>query len=753
VSWWKAENNAVDSADSNNGTFLNGTNYVPGLVGQAFRFNGVNTHVRVNDAANLHITGTMTLESWIRRTNTGGAIQSIIDKWDATGIFNNQRSYGLSIHSDLGTFGGSPDGSPTAFAAFGATPLPFNQWIHLAGTYNGSSLVLYVNGRVDATTAYNQGFFPGANAFGLGASVGGDPVGVGVSFFAGLVDEPTVYNVGLTAAQVQDIYAAGSAGKCPGGCTVTANLNLGGENHTLTGTDVWKTNVYIFTAITNSTMLVLQSTGDGMLFDSFQLFENAPPSPANNYLPEEPLSKLIGENSLGDWKLEIMDNRVGATNPTPDLVSWQLSLVLDRLAPATIPLFHGVPNTNTIPANAYAFYSVDVPTWANFATNILNVTAGGPVDLLFNQVQLPTNTDLVLLNASGSYTLATNGAPPLLPGERYYLAVHNVGAGPATFTVEVDFDITPLTNMIALTNTLAATVQPRYFLYDVSTNAVAVAFELLQPTGDVTLVARHGLPLPDEFGFDYKSANPGTNNEAIIVATNSTPFPLTAGRWYLGVFNHAPTPVTNAIRATEFGPPTIIDLTNGVPFTFNSDSGPALTNFFHFLIDQTNESALFELYALSGDVDLTLERNKLPYSAPYFGFSGNPGTNNEQIVIRTNILGTDINGDWYLGVPNNTGSNVTYTIRAVVSTNGILNPGGPINIGVTPPANPSIDGPTITFQAIDGEWYEIQVSSDLVTWVTVATVQATGGTVSYTDPTPMAGQPARYYRIIQIPPP
>jgi hypothetical protein len=219
------------------------------------------------------------------------------------------------------------------------------------------------------------------------------------------------------------------------------------------------------------------------------------------------------------------------------------------------------------------------------------------------------------------------------------------------------------------------------------------------------------------------------------------------------VFNRDVVPVTNAIRATEFGPPVIIDLTNGVPFTFNSDSGPALTNFFHFLIDQTNEAALFELYALSGDVDLTLDRNKLPYSAPYFGFSGNPGTNNEQIVIRTNILGTDINGDWYLGVPNNTGSNVTYTIRAVVSTNGILNPGGPINIGVTPPKNPFIDGPTITFQAIDGEWYEIQVSSDLVTWVTVATVQATGGTVSYTDPTPMAGQPSRYYRIIQIPPP
>jgi hypothetical protein len=364
--------------------------------------------------------------------------------------------------------------------------------------------------------------------------------------------------------------------------------------------------------------------------------------------------------------------------------------------------------------------------------------------------------DRTLLTAStaGSVTLATNGAPPLLqPGNRYYLGVQNLGAVPVTFTIEVDFDITTLTNAVTLTNTLAATTLPRYYQYDVSSNAVAVAFELLRPNGDVNLVARRGPPLPDELSFDYQSAKPGTNNEAIVVVTNSTPVPLTPGRWYLGVFNHATNNVTYGIRATEYGPPNVIDLTNGVPFNFNSDPGPAVTNFFRFVIDQTNTAALFELYNLAGDVDLTLQRGKLPYNAPFFALSANTGTNGEQIVIRTNVLGTDINGDWFLGVPNNALSNVSYTIRAVVATNGILESGVPPEPVVVLPGGGGTNGPTLSWPTVEGELYEVQVSSDLVTWVTVATITGTGGVVSWTDLTPIAGQPARYYRIIQIPVP
>src|SRR6266446_2052428 len=50
VSWWRAESNALDSVDGNNGVLLNGASIVAGKVGQAFSFDGVNDVVSVADA-------------------------------------------------------------------------------------------------------------------------------------------------------------------------------------------------------------------------------------------------------------------------------------------------------------------------------------------------------------------------------------------------------------------------------------------------------------------------------------------------------------------------------------------------------------------------------------------------------------------------------------------------------------------------------------------------------------------------------
>src|SRR6185295_9442064 len=41
ISWWRAENNADDSADGNDGELENGATFAPGRVGIAFSFDGV----------------------------------------------------------------------------------------------------------------------------------------------------------------------------------------------------------------------------------------------------------------------------------------------------------------------------------------------------------------------------------------------------------------------------------------------------------------------------------------------------------------------------------------------------------------------------------------------------------------------------------------------------------------------------------------------------------------------------------------
>jgi subtilisin-like proprotein convertase family protein len=782
TSWWKGESNApgADTIDGNNGALQNGVTSVPGLVGNALSFSAAsNQFVEIPDAPNLNPSNSsFAIEGWLNVTQQTGTSEGILGKWgDDISPANNYRQWTFEVTAAMGLEFGMSDvanqnNGPFQVINSPANAIPLNTWTHVAAVYNHAAgfRSLYING----TLVAGRFDFPpvtvatGVVHVGLGSEV--NQPGHPVILFDGLLDEISWYEESLTPIQIQDVYAAGSAGKCPptgGNCLINAHAIIGGLTNDFNASDTWQTNVYNFTAPTNGMTLQILADEDGLLVDSFQLTENPGASPNDYFLPEESLDKLIGEPTKGNWQLEVLDNRAGplATN-TPDLVSWQLTLDVETVVPVAIPLTHAVPNSNTVDAFSIVYYKVAVPPWTTSATNLLYNVNGNPLNLLFNQNTEPTVANNVFLFAvtppspdGNNFVLNTTGStPPLLPGETYYLGVQNLGPNPATFTIEVDFNIITLTNGIPYTNSLADLGQPTYYQYDVSTNAIAAAFEILNPSGNVDLVARRGPPLPDLLSFDYISSNPGTNNEAILVTTNSTPVPLTAGRWYLGVFNNDTNTVNYVIRATEIGPPTIIPLTNGIPFTNMATPGILPTNLYSFVINQTNSAALFELYKLSGNVDLTLDRGVLPLTPPFFATSSNPGTNSEQIVIRTNILGTNINDTWFLGVPNPTTSNVAYTIRAVVATNGILQSGIPIYLTETPPPPGSTNGPTLTWPSVLGETYEVIYTNNLFVpssnWNVLTTISnAPAPITTFTVPIPIPSFPFMFYRIVQVPTP
>ena len=229
-------------------------------------------------------------------------------------------------------------------------------------------------------------------------------------------------------------------------------------------------------------------------------------------------------------------------------------------------LTNGVPQTNSVPAGGIDYFLINVPTTANFATNRL-LTATGPVNLLFNQTNLPTGTnagDYTLLAGStnGASVLGTNSASPpyMVPGGTYLLGVQNTNSFAVTFSLEVDFDLlSGLPAIITLTNGIpyansnsAAGNATDYYLYTASTNAARVQFEVDNPSGDVVLVARYGLPLPGLTNFNYLSENPYTNGQLIVVLTNSTPVALAPGNWYLSVVNISGAPVSYSVMATEW---------------------------------------------------------------------------------------------------------------------------------------------------------------------------------------------------------
>ena len=195
VSWWPGDGNTLDIADGNNGTIVGGVTYSAGRVAQAFNLNGTNAYVQVSNAPNLQITSQITLDAWINPTATGGRV---IDKITAGG----------SDGYMLDTFGGKTRLIIGGASVSGATTLSTSVFTHVAGTYDGTTLRVYVNGVLDGSLVA-AGAIPSNS---LTLRIGADSTGA--SLFSGLIDEVEVFNRALAQPEINAIVLAGSAGKC-----------------------------------------------------------------------------------------------------------------------------------------------------------------------------------------------------------------------------------------------------------------------------------------------------------------------------------------------------------------------------------------------------------------------------------------------------------------------------------------------------------------------------------------------------------
>jgi subtilisin-like proprotein convertase family protein len=646
-------------------------------------------------------------------------------------------------------------------------------------TITTNALRLYVNG-VCVASNYTllspyQGLDP---ALSPGVTIGNRSRYDWTEPFYGFMDEITLYARALTVPEIAAIAAATTGGKADlsvAPAQSLAKLSVavdGAVLDTVYGDNSqWTTHSVTFTALETNAVVMLQSLLPGTLMDGITFTEVAPEL---YYLPEVPLSDLYGEDAYGVWTLEIWDNRAGSATNEAQLLEWALNFGLaPSNPPPVIALSHGIPYTNSLPASGIQYFVVTVPQWAILATNLLQFAVQAhtanplPISVLFNQTNYPSPADPALIGpvSGGTTILTTNGPPPLVVGQPYYLAVINPNPVAVTFALEVAYDITTLANCQVATNFVGPSGIPRYFQFDVPTAgqpagfpAQAISLWLSGVRSNLTLVASEHLPLPDLNHYDYISQQPCTNDEIVMLVTNTTPFPIQTNRWYVGVFNTTATNVNFALEAclsTTY--PVIIPLTNGIPFVvpsaasaFAAPSGPPRRFFFDFVVTNSVPGVLFELYNLSGDADLVLQRDGPPTMAPYFDGSFFTGTTSEQIVLRTSPELPDLRGQWYLGVYNNELSNVSYTVRAVLpDANGLLVSAQPLRQSLTPLNPPR--GLLISWNSVEGERYFVQYTTSIavpITWTNIGFVIATSPLTTF-EVLPVPSGPANY-RIVQV---
>ena len=639
------------------------------------------------------------------------------------------------------------------------TPLSYNQWWHVAGMYDGNTgtMSIYTNGvlAIQKATAIRPFAVLDVNEE---PTIGIGNVGTHNFFsipFTGNIDEISLYARALSPSEIKAIYNAGTAGKFNPGIGAPSNLaemivTLEGQTNRWFGNNTnWQQRGIVFTATTNPATLSLAGIQPGMLLDTFKLTE----APGPRYvLPEESLDVLTGENAYGTWKLEVWDSRAGAILSATTLVDWQMQFVFQTNTPIPIVLQPSEPQTNDVPAGGIKYIVVDVPAWATMATNTL-IFATGPLDVLFNQNTPPTGVAVgdVLLPVpgitTGTWVFYTNGIPPppLLVGQRYYLGIRNNTTTNITFGFRVDFDMTELTNNVPITSVHGPGSLPRYFFYDVSTNAVAVSFNLYDMDGNMNLVARRGTPLPTLASYDYGSFNPGLLDEDIVVFTNSIPVPLAAGRWYLGVFNAGVSNANYTIEAREFeNLPEIITLTNGIAYPHTNSGGGINSDYYRYVVTPDAARVQFELYGLNTNMTLVARKGlPLPGLGLFDAISSNPGTNDEIITLFTNtgaILLTP--GSWYLTAINLTGGAASYSIKA---TEWAVD-GRPIKISDQFLETNSF---CITWNSLIGVRYHVEAVPTLTntTWTTISpSIIADDFTTSWCVPLP---SPYHFFRVAE----
>tara|TARA_R110001592_G_scaffold68626_2_gene210368 strand:+ start:63397 stop:64800 length:1404 start_codon:yes stop_codon:yes gene_type:complete len=167
------------------------------IVQNALSFDGTNDYVDCGNNASVQITGNqITLEAWIFPTSWKSLIwQGNIIAKEQNG-FGNDNGYMLRAgnNGSLNLTLGSGSWSELISAT---NTLSLNTWQHVAGTYDGSYLRLYVNGNVVDSMAANINISNSSSTLFIGDN------GSGARHFPGTVDEVRIWNIARTRSEIQ----------------------------------------------------------------------------------------------------------------------------------------------------------------------------------------------------------------------------------------------------------------------------------------------------------------------------------------------------------------------------------------------------------------------------------------------------------------------------------------------------------------------------------------------------------------------
>lgn len=216
VSWWPFDepsgNISLDIIGTNNGTNINNPVRVAGMVNGALEFDQTN-YVEVPHNSSLDFgTNDFTVDAWINPSDPG----TIVGKFNSSPVFN-EKGFAISLVPTQGP----PD--PHLFLSFsinetadtiGQCDVLKNRWSHVALVFDRTSFSqvrCFVDGQFkDSAPLFSSASVNNNVPLFIGRAQSGGSVN-----FPGRIDEVEIFQRALDDSEIQGIFQAGSAGKCP----------------------------------------------------------------------------------------------------------------------------------------------------------------------------------------------------------------------------------------------------------------------------------------------------------------------------------------------------------------------------------------------------------------------------------------------------------------------------------------------------------------------------------------------------------
>jgi hypothetical protein len=165
------------------------------LIRGGLSFDGVDDQVIIPDSPNLRLGTDMTIELWLKTSTMPSDWVRLVGK----GV--NYRNYGVWIQAGTGRILWQIYSSSGNINVFSTSAVTDGLWHHVAVTYNGSIMAIYIDGSLDGSAAYTQTPY-----------TSGDPLKLAYGdihdFYEGLLDEVRIINSSLTAAMIRQDFAS-----------------------------------------------------------------------------------------------------------------------------------------------------------------------------------------------------------------------------------------------------------------------------------------------------------------------------------------------------------------------------------------------------------------------------------------------------------------------------------------------------------------------------------------------------------------